>query len=476
VPALVALATAEDPLTHPDVRCDPAALALILRFTNSTDPRQPIRLRSVDRARLLSFARRQLRRSRRDTHYDPAEVYHQARQAAHSARKLAERDGPDLVDAAEFVASLSFIGALAIQWIDAGGLCDLRAMSRAPEITRRLLRRWRLPEWCVAAVAGQSLTPETSEVLGADRHLVAILQATLSQRSTATPAKQNWDDPFQSPLLMELLKCGARAHQRGRDDMVERLEREVERLHIALADQQRGEADRLLDRKLAALAEFAAGAGHEINTPLAVISGQSQYLLNLLEDPVQRKSLQTIVQQTRRVHEILTELMQFARPARPNLQVLDLALVVHEVVGLFADETTERGLHCDVNMPTTFLAFADAKQARTALQCLIRNAVEAVPAGGWIRVSGQVVDDQLLVIVEDSGSGPDVAIVPHLFDPFYSGRPAGRGRGLGLSTAWRLAKEQGGEVRHHPTADSPARFVLSLPKAESLAEDARQTA
>ena len=55
-----------------------------------------------------------------------------------------------------------------------------------------------------------------------------------------------------------------------------------------------------------------------------------------------------------------------------------------------------------------------------------------------------------------------------MFDPFYSGRSAGRGRGLGLPTAWRLAREHGGDVTYDPRPDSPARFVLSLPRAAEI--------
>src|SRR5207247_8449903 len=67
------------------------------------------------------------------------------------------------------------------------------------------------------------------------------------------------------------------------------------------------------------------------------------------------------------------------------------------------------------------------------------------------------------LIVEDSGPGPDAHQREHMFDPFYSGRKAGRGRGLGLSIAWRLARQLGGDVRFDEVPGSPTRFVLTLP-------------
>jgi len=69
------------------------------------------------------------------------------------------------------------------------------------------------------------------------------------------------------------------------------------------------------------------------------------------------------------------------------------------------------------------------------------------------------------VEVADNGRGLSELDQEHLFDPFYSGRSAGRGRGLGLPTAWRLAHEHGGDVRFVASATGPTRFVMTLPTA-----------
>jgi signal transduction histidine kinase len=109
---------------------------------------------------------------------------------------------------------------------------------------------------------------------------------------------------------------------------------------------------------------------------------------------------------------------------------------------------------------------ADPAQVRAALVGLLRNAIEAAPAEGWATVHVEKRDDGALdLIVEDNGQGPAPAIREHLFDPFFSGRSAGRGRGMGLSTAWRLARQQGGDVRFDGIAQGVTRFVLTLPLA-----------
>jgi signal transduction histidine kinase len=111
---------------------------------------------------------------------------------------------------------------------------------------------------------------------------------------------------------------------------------------------------------------------------------------------------------------------------------------------------------------------ADAAQARLVLTSLLRNAIEAAPTNGWAGIRVERADDSTLnLVIEDNGQGPPAAIREHLFDPFFSGRSAGRGRGLGLPIAWRLARQQGGEVRFDGVNQGVTRFVLTLPLAET---------
>jgi signal transduction histidine kinase len=120
---------------------------------------------------------------------------------------------------------------------------------------------------------------------------------------------------------------------------------------------------------------------------------------------------------------------------------------------------------------------ADARQLEQALGAVVRNAVEATPAGGLVQVSCLVTDHApVAVAVEDSGPGMPPEVAEHAFDPFFSGRSAGRGRGLGLSTAWRLARQNGGDVRFEPTADGRPRFVLTARRAAEQELSGRQSA
>jgi two-component system NtrC family sensor kinase len=257
------------------------------------------------------------------------------------------------------------------------------------------------------------------------------------------------------------------------------VEREADALHQALCEQVRSESARLRQAKLTALAEFAAGAGHEINNPLAVISGQAQYLLHHERDWLAAdtqgqaaESLRTIIAQSKRIHAILRELMQFARPAPPRPACIDLPTLLGEVAAALADVAQQKQVRVEVRAPDRLSVSVDGEQVRQALLCLLRNAIEATP-GGWARLSLHSSAEGVEVWVEDSGPGPTAEQRPHLFDPFYSGRSAGRGKGLGLPVAWRLARQQGGDVHLEPPREGePTRFVLTLPGAHDSGREA----
>ena len=157
--------------------------------------------------------------------------------------------------------------------------------------------------------------------------------------------------------------------------------------------------------------------------------------------------------------------MQFARPPRPNKVPVDIPALLQDVTAALQELAVHRRIHLTwSSVSSAAYVIADPKHLRTALTCLLRNAVEAAPPDGWVKVRAQSpTSDRLEFVVEDNGDGPAQAQWPHLFDPFYSGRQAGRGRGLGLPTAWRLAREQGGDVRFDALPGGPTRFVLSLP-------------
>lgn len=500
-------------------------------------------------------------------------VYHVSLRCALAAQLLAGKLGTADPDQAWLAGLLAPLGWLAICAIDASAasacLADpafrsqpVRIQQRAwgldhAAIARRLARHWQLPPWVAVCAGHLDLPAETAVALGAEPALFRTVQLAVAlveehgpglglsagldstglalglgtaseDRSggvldlpaiaselgeAAGPAA--WERPDSAPLLRDLLRLAAENRRLADSPTVEQLDVEVDRLSLALVQHRREEATRLHEQKLNALAEFAAGAGHEINNPLAVISGQAQYLLRQLrsqeaelrtseagaaglDQPAvsstlsesRTRPLQKIIEQTQRIHQILSELMLFARPSAPRKQVIDLRNLIHDALAAVRDLAERRRVLIRLPEPCpVFSIYADPRHLTTALTCLLRNAVEAAslvtesakrngddaalagangthseaePAG-WARLRIEhPAPERLELCVEDSGSGPKPEQIEHLFNPFYSGRQAGRGRGLGLPTAWRLARENGGDVAFATTSGGPTCFVLRL--------------
>ena len=365
-------------------------------------------------------------------------------------------------------------------------------------IARRLTRCWNLPAWLPDA-AGWS--DETTAVTGLRDHVrLAVVLAeqagyslglaeaddadtlqarlNLSGRDLQRIAESfatidfaeiwsaSWDDPTLSEDMRDSLQYAL--ERRRQEDLAPLnllLFDDIAELHLSLKQSEGDAAERLRLAKLEALAEFSAGASHEINNPLAVIAGRCQYLLKQSPDEPLRIAFESMLRQTQRIHTILAELMQYARPPRVNAQPQTLNEITRKAVDAFAGHALEAGvlLLFDDDGPTVDV-FVDPKQIQTALGCLIRNAIEATAAtNGRVSLSITQTGTAAEVHVIDNGRGLSALERERMFDPFFSGRQAGRGRGLGLPTAWRLAAEHGGDVNCVSGEDEPTCFILSLP-------------
>jgi len=231
--------------------------------------------------------------------------------------------------------------------------------------------------------------------------------------------------------------------------------------------------DHLLQQaKLEAMYQLAAGAGHEINNPLGSIAGWAQLLLRDEKDPERRRSLARINAQAFRAHEMISDLMLFARPPEPVKAPFDLVALVDELLARLAKEAAEQqtGLARGEG-PGAVHIVADRVQIEAALRAVCVNALEAIGAGGHVCVTVRNVPGEGLspagaeIVVEDNGPGIAPDARPHLFDPFYSGREAGRGLGLGLSKCWRIVTNHGGRIDVASQPGQGAEFKIFLPAA-----------
>lgn len=223
---------------------------------------------------------------------------------------------------------------------------------------------------------------------------------------------------------------------------------------------------KLRQAKLDALAEFAAGAGHELNNPLAVIVGRAQLLLANEADAGRLRSLRAIIVQAQRAHRILRDLMFVARVPEPRPRSCQPDEIVKACLRDFKAEAEARGVRLALDCAeSNARAWADHDALRQLLEALLRNALEATAKGGKIQVTTAGDPGSLRWTVQDNGRGISALEGQHLFDPFYCGRQAGRGLGLGLTRAARLVSQAGGELRWHSVPGQGSTFHVHLPLA-----------
>jgi signal transduction histidine kinase len=225
----------------------------------------------------------------------------------------------------------------------------------------------------------------------------------------------------------------------------------------------------LRDQKLAAMKQLAYGASHEINNPLANIATRAQTLLAEETESEKRHKLSVIYEQAMRAHEMISDMMLFAHPPamerkRVSVRIL-MAKIINELDSLLAQApSTSLDVTIGAGIDHVFL---DSTQIAVLIKSLIQNSVEALgssnqPNGRIEFRVDRMTDGRIQLSVWDNGIEISERIAKHLFDPFFSGREAGRGLGFGLSKVWTIAKLHGGNVRLDRKLKTGTRFVVEL--------------
>ncbi|HEV3122326.1 MAG TPA: ATP-binding protein, partial [Isosphaeraceae bacterium] len=250
----------------------------------------------------------------------------------------------------------------------------------------------------------------------------------------------------------------------------------LEARHEALVESVRRSAEReddgAIGRTMEALAEFAAGAGHELNNPLAVIVGRAQLLLGKARDTDVSRSLRTIIAQAQRAHRMLRDLMYVARPPQPRPRSCLPDEIVRSCLRDLKDEAEARGVRLLADSGAGGQPIlSDPDGLRHLAETFARNALEATPPGGLVRFHSSLEGRQLVWSIHDTGTGLSTAEAKHLFHPFFCGRQAGRGLGLGLPRAARFLAQCGGHIRWKSQPGRGTAFHLTVPL---LALDAAQ--
>ncbi len=231
------------------------------------------------------------------------------------------------------------------------------------------------------------------------------------------------------------------------------------------------EALRRRDR-LAAMGEMAASVAHEVRNPLNAIAMSAQRLRREWdaagaggesEREERRELLDVLVAETRRIDAKVQQFLDFARP--PVLQLGPVAL--GEWAGALVEArrplAESREVSLEADLAQAGQAQVDAEQLRQALDNVLRNAIEATPAGGRVRVTARSLAREHVLEVSDTGPGIPPEALPRLFDLYFTTKP--EGTGVGLAVTQQVVAAHGGSVEVDSAPGQGARFSLRLPRA-----------
>ncbi len=214
--------------------------------------------------------------------------------------------------------------------------------------------------------------------------------------------------------------------------------------------------------RLVVLGQLAGGVAHQIRNPLAAIMN-STYVLKRHLSPGQHSNVDDAIRiihdEVRHANVIITGLLDYARVRSPDRQPASIVEIVERVLvadWIPANVTVQRAIE---EVP---LLHIDTDQIQGALFNIVRNAVEAMPDGGTMRIEVRAAADQVLVAVSDTGPGISPHVSAHLFEPLHSTKPMGVG--LGLVTARTFIEAHGGRIAVVEAARG-ARFEVRLPLA-----------
>jgi two-component system sensor histidine kinase HydH len=200
-------------------------------------------------------------------------------------------------------------------------------------------------------------------------------------------------------------------------------------------------------QRLSTIGQMMSSVVHEVRTPLATVVLTAEHAQRVLDkggDP--REQLAAIARESDRAVEILSDILDFAKPSALELKPLPLAPLVKAALEPIWIRFDERGVDVWVELPEDIVVRASARHFHQVVTIVLMNALDALPFGGRLELSAKRAGGNVHIELRDNGVGIDPAALKGLFKPFATGRAEQGGTGLGLNVARWIMHKHGGDV------------------------------
>lgn len=217
------------------------------------------------------------------------------------------------------------------------------------------------------------------------------------------------------------------------------------------------------NERLAAVGRLAAGIAHEVRNPLGALSGAIELISQ--SEAVQKNDralLDICTREISRLSKLVSDFLEFARPAPSEFARLDLLAIARDTVSLLRNDSRFASRRLEVSGPSVMVEM-DGAQMRQVILNLVKNALEAVGDEGSVTVSiGLDAEDRAEIVVRDDGPGVQDEQLGRLFEPFFTTKP--QGTGLGLAMVAQLVRQHDGVIAVKNREPHGLQFTITLPK------------
>jgi two-component system sensor histidine kinase PilS (NtrC family) len=224
------------------------------------------------------------------------------------------------------------------------------------------------------------------------------------------------------------------------------------------------EAELRLKDRMAAVGELSAGIAHEIRNPLAAIAGSVQVLKKSAAlNPQEQRLMSIILKESERLNKSIADFLRFVKPQEKRPAEFDIATSLAETLDLL-ENSPELGTALMIErdiVPPAYTIVGDGDQIRQVFWNIARNAVQAMPNGGTLRVTTGIAGDRYNIVFNDNGRGMTDADQRRLFQPFRTNFPSGTG--LGMAISYRIVQEHGGRIEVISHEGAGTSITISLP-------------
>ena len=200
-------------------------------------------------------------------------------------------------------------------------------------------------------------------------------------------------------------------------------------------------------QRLSTVGQMMSGVVHEVRTPLNTVILTIEHAQRVLDrggDP--REQFQTVAREADRAVEILSDVLDFAKPSALDLKTVALAPQLAAALDPLKIRFDERGVETSISAPPGLLIRASERHFHQVLTVLLINALDAMPFGGRLELKASSAGGRVSLAVTDTGVGIEPQVLKRLFEPFATGRPESGGTGLGLNVARWIMHKHGGDV------------------------------